>query len=657
MRQPLSPAEERPYRHSRPGRGTVRWPGRLTATALIAMACALAPVPGMGSDASAAPAPGGLGYRLAQSEPPQAQLLTALDGSAGDWFGYTVAVSGDTAIVGAPARAVGANEAQGCAYVFVRSGTEWVQQQKLVADDGAAGDLFGTAVAISGDTAIVMPCGFTHPDGDGGKTSSVYVFTRSGSTWTQQQEIVTPHVPGDDEGDDGAYDFGSAVALSGDTALIGGVSGGYPEGYYYDKHLAFVYVREGASWRLQQEIKAPTDGIGARGFDDYTVALSGDSALIGAPGRGECGTVYFFARSGTSWSQTEELVAGDGAAGDAFGWTVALSGSTAVIGAPNCFLGTSAAQGAAYVFERAGTSWSQVQKLVIRNGVPSEIFGLSIDMSDDALVVSSEEVGLGSGYVFLPSSEGWVQQRKLVAGEVADTWPRSVAIGGDTALVGAGAETVAGQPVGVVYAFPISFELDAVAPRTTATVSPEVSPPARDGWHDSAVSVRLSATDANGVDRIYYRLGGSGAFSVFDPDVGIEAAAEGSTPLEYYAVDYAGNVEATRTMAVKIDTRPPTRSVAFATVASAGRQAKLRYLVNDPLPGSGRAKVTIYITRNGHAVRTIHVPGQSTSNVRQSYAWRCTVPRGTYDILVAASDMAGNSQGFLSAHTAKLTVR
>ena len=140
----------------------------------------------------------------------QQAKLTASDAAAGDFFGYSVSVSGDTAIIGA-LRDDDAGSGSGSAYVFVRSGTTWTQQQKLTASDAAGEDQFGISVSIDGDTALV---GAYDDDDAGAMSGSAYVFVRSGDTWTQQQKLTAS--------DAAAGDFFSySVSVSGDTALVG----------------------------------------------------------------------------------------------------------------------------------------------------------------------------------------------------------------------------------------------------------------------------------------------------------------------------------------------------------------------------------------------------------------------------------------------------
>jgi hypothetical protein len=175
----------------------------------------------------------------------QTAKLAATDGGVADFFGTSVAISGDTAIVGSDQDDVGVNFDQGSAYIFVRSGTTWSQQQKLTASDGASPDIFGYSVAISGDTVIVG----APPDDVGANTDqgSAYVFVRSGTTWTEQQKLTA--------GDGAAGDtFGSSVAISGETIIVGAVNDDV--GGNTDQGSAYVFVRSGTTWSQQQKLTA-----------------------------------------------------------------------------------------------------------------------------------------------------------------------------------------------------------------------------------------------------------------------------------------------------------------------------------------------------------------------------------------------------------------
>jgi len=331
----------------------------------------------------------------------QQQKLIADDGAAGDSFGSTVTLDGDTLAVGAEWDGIGANAYQGSAYVFTRSGATWTQQQKLIADDGAYGDNFGTAVAVNGDTLVVGANRATI--GANIDQGSVYVFTRSGATWTQQQKLIA---------NDGAVyeNFGQAVALKGDTLVVGvqwddiGANG--------SQGSAYVFTRSGATWILQQKLiandGAESDNFGfAVSLDGDTLAVGARSATIGA--NWEQGSAYVFTRSGAMWTQQQKLIANDGAVGDFFGYAVALDGDLLVVGASNDDNGANANQGSAYVFTLSGSTWTQQQKLIANDGAKDDGFGIAVALSGHTFVVGSagDDIGVnldqGSAYVFTHS--------------------------------------------------------------------------------------------------------------------------------------------------------------------------------------------------------------------------------------------------------------
>lgn len=271
----------------------------------------------------------------------QQAKLTASDGAAGDNFGVSAALSGDTAIVGAWGNDVGANADQGSAYVFVRIAGVWTDQQKLIAADGAAFDQFGSSIALDGYTSLI---GAPYDDDLGTHAGSAYVFVLSGAgIWIEQAKWLAPGGAASDL-------FGYSVALSGDTALVGAPI--YDDGVTSsDFGAAFVYMRNGSTWTWQQKLTAvdrkPGDWFG------FSVALDGDTACIGALNTDEFGTnsgsAYVFIRNG-SWNLRDKLLPNPGAALDQFGVSVALSGDTALVGAPFGDIGATVDQGSAFVF-------------------------------------------------------------------------------------------------------------------------------------------------------------------------------------------------------------------------------------------------------------------------------------------------------------------
>jgi hypothetical protein len=359
------------------------------------------------------------------------QIVTAPDGVADDWFGWSLALDGDTALVGAPLVDSGENEDEGAAYVFTRSGGSWSFEQELTAPDGEAWDNFGRMVALDGETAIVAA-----PLDDSGANEnqgSAYVFTRSGTTWSFQQKLTAP--------DGKAGDIFGMVALDGDTALVA-AGGDIGQGAVY------VFTRSGASWSFQQKLTAP-DGEAGDIFGGG-VALDGDTALVGAPWddieeNEDQGSAYVFTRSGTTWAFQEQLLAPDGSADDWFGMSLALDGDTALIGAPYHDSGENADQGAAYVFTRSGASWSFQQKLTASDGAAGDDFGYAVALDGNTVLVgapyddSGGNEDQGAAYVFTRSGASWSFQQKLTAsdGEAGDIFGAAVALARERALVGA----------------------------------------------------------------------------------------------------------------------------------------------------------------------------------------------------------------------------
>jgi hypothetical protein len=368
----------------------------------------------------------------------QNATLSASDGAADDFFGWSVAVSGSTAVVGA----YGKNSDTGAAYVFVRSGSTWSQQAKLTASDGLAHDEFGYSVALSGSTAVVGAIG------NNSFTGAAYVFTRSGSTWSQRTELTAAG------GGAGGF-FGVSVALSGSTAVVGAIGDNTGTG------AAYVFKGSGIAWSQQGELTA-TDGASGDQFG-VSVALSGSTAVVGAIGNNSnTGAAYVFARSGSTWSQQAKLTATDGAPSDKFGTSVAIAKSTAVVGAP----GNNSNTGAAYVFARSGSTWSQQAKLTATDGAGNDFFGISVALSGTTAVVGAYGRNLftGVGLVFgLP-----LQQARLTASHRAanDNFGWSVAISGSTAVVGAYGKN---SDTGAAYVFVRSGSTWSQQAKLTAT--------------------------------------------------------------------------------------------------------------------------------------------------------------------------------------------
>jgi hypothetical protein len=351
--------------------------------------------------------------------------LTARDGVAGDHLGGPVALNGGLALVGAWDR----DHGTGAAYVFVRHGSNWIEQARLTAGDGKPGDWFGVSVALSGATALVgAPLA--------GHTGAAYVFVRHGSRWIEQARLSA--------GDGAPRDwFGRTVALSGNTALV---SAWYENN---DTGVAYVFVRHGSRWIQQAKLTA-VDGV-AEDYFGSAVALRGDTALIGAAGKHDnTGAAYVFVRKGSHWAEQATLTMGGGKQGDTFGTSIALSGQTALVGAG--FANHN--MGAAYVFVREGSRWAEQAQLTARDGASGDWFGRTVALSGDTALLGAwyENNHIGAAYVFVRHGSRWTQQAKLTAddGVAQDYFGTAVALSGGTCLIGAGFKNHA---AGAAYVF------------------------------------------------------------------------------------------------------------------------------------------------------------------------------------------------------------
>jgi hypothetical protein len=359
----------------------------------------------------------------------QQAYLKASNTDTGDQFGVAVAISGDTVVVGAlgeSSNATGVNGDQndnsdpnaGAAYVFVRSGGVWSQQAYLKASNTGSNDLFGGSVAICGDTVVVgapyessKALGFTPT-----QAGAAYVFVRSGGVWSQQAYLKASNTAAGDS-------FGGSVAIAGDTVVVGapgegsnatGVNGDQSNKGAGDSGAAYVFVRSGGVWSQQAYLKA--SNTDANDFFGESVAISGDTVVVGASFESSnatgvngnqtnnsaplAGAAYVFVSSGGVWSQQAYLKASNTEEVDQFGVSVAISGDTVVVGAiyeasnatgvnGNQSDNSDRGAGAAYVFVRSGGVWSQQAYLKASNTDAYDYFGVSVAISDDTVVVGA----------------------------------------------------------------------------------------------------------------------------------------------------------------------------------------------------------------------------------------------------------------------------
>ena len=452
--------------------------------------------------------------------------VKAANAGESDRFGGAVAIDGETLVVGAS----GEDSAQttvtngiaaspdnsagtaGAVYVYVRSGNAWVQQAYLKAPNAQSFDQFGTSVAVSGDTLVVGAIGedsgqtvitngnIASADNSVTNAGAAYVFVRNtaNGTWAQQAYLKAPNAEVNDA-------FGKSVAISNDTLVVGAngedsnqtsISNGSSasaDNSAIRAGAAYVFVRSDGNWSQQAYLKASNANPG----DEFgtSVAISGETIVVGTPGESSgqttisngsngssasadnsairAGAAYVFARSGSTWTQQAYLKAPNAQEDDQFGFAVSISGGSVVVGAfqegssqTTITNGSGASadnsarsSGSAYVFTRSGSSWSQQAYLKAPNAEDSDQFGDSVAISGDTLVVGAplensnqttvsngstaspdnSASNAGAAYVFVRSGSTWQQQAYLKApnAEVGDEFGQHVAVSGNTIAVGA----------------------------------------------------------------------------------------------------------------------------------------------------------------------------------------------------------------------------
>ena len=407
--------------------------------------------------------------------------LVADDAASEDIFGLKVAIHKDTAVVGAQYDD-DLGDRSGSAYVFVRAGSTWVQQQKLLPDDGDEDDFFGSAVAIHGNTIVV---GARRDDEFGDWSGSAYVFVRTGSTWTQQQKLLASNGGGGDE-------FATSVTVLGNTIVIGAPFRG-PGG-------AYVFQRTGTTWNEVGIV--PYSGFGF-GLD---VALDADTLVVTdpfAPVPLNEGAARVFTGSGATWTLQGTLISGNTQVADKFGFNADVSGDTVIVSAhEDDELGMWS--GSAYVFARHRGVWSQQQKLLASDGAVSDRFGLRVGIDGDIAIVGADLDGdngpeSGSAYVFVRNGNSWSERAKLLPsdGFDGDNFARRVAIDGAFAIAGAHLNDDAGSASGSAYIFALSQPVIASVTDVNGNAQPEVAALVFDPVnHTNRVILRDGNTDA-----------------------------------------------------------------------------------------------------------------------------------------------------------------
>ncbi len=551
-------------------------------------------------------------------------------------FGWSVAISADgtTALVGAPEDDLN----RGAAWIFARSGSEWHQQgSKLTGSGGTALARFGSSVALSADGSTALIGG----SGDDGSKGAAWVFTRSGSAWNQQGGKLSG------SGAAGNATFGVDVAVSADgsTALIGGAFDGLGKG------AAWVFTRSGSAWNQQGGKLTGNDETGLGRFAS-SVALSaeGSTALIGGPSDdGSKGAAWVFTRSGSAWNQQGGKLIASEAGTQTFGADVALSadGSTALIGSYQSL--------AAWVFTRSGSVWSQQGgRLRSDETGPAGMatsFGTSVALSaagTTALIGGpGTDDGKGAAWVFTRSGSTWTQQGGKFSGATGKAnfgWSVAVSGDGNTALIGGYLDN---NEQGAAWVF-------SSAPPAVSGISPGSGPAA------GGTVVTIKGTGFSGATDVKFGSAASplvkvvsdGELNVVSPpgqagtvDVTV-AGPTGTSPANASAkFTYTGQTTTTTTTATTTPTTTATiTKIVFAKTIGSGKAR----LLDVRIRVTGKGKVKLRLLRKGVAKLQRTYPVRSGANELMAVIPR-TLARGTYQISITLTDAKGRQKVYKSS--------
>ena len=511
--------------------------------------------------------------------------LTTDAPAPGAMFGLSIAAQGDTLIVGAPG--TGWPYRPGAAYVFVRTDShQWVLQQRLTAGDAG----FGGSVALSGDAAVV---GGTYAFGPNERAA--YVFRRLNGVWTEEAKLTTSLGDPDDS-------FGTAVAISGDTVLVGAPRTASFSGVVY------VFARSGVGWAEQQTL-IPAVSVLSDEFG-WSLALDGETAVIGAPHR--TAAAHVFVQRAGIWVEETKLTASDNAGRlGGFGFSVALNGETILVGAPRSGSAYVGAQSTAYVFTRGVSGWQESAKLTADVG--EAMFGLRVALDGETAVLGVPQRGCcnqGSAIVFRKGGAAWTAIADLVAARPrnGDELGGAVAVTGHQVFAGAMYHDVGtDQNQGAAYVFGIPG------------AEPLPGPPTLTGSVNAAtVTLAWAPSQLGGTPTSYIVQAGTapGLSNLFNSEVGFTTTvtapvASGTYHVRVLAVNTTGASVPSNQVALVVGAAvvPGQPAVTSATAADG-------VLTVSWLPGLGAAATSYRLDFYSGATPVATVHGDATSAIR-----------------------------------------
>ena len=597
------------------------------------------------------------------------EKVTAADGAAQDNYGQAVAISGDTAVVGAPRHQVGGNTKQGAVYVLERNvggANKWGAVKKLVASDGAQTSLFGYSVALRGDTIVVGAYGdggINNPQGLG----SVYIFERNAggpNNWGEVKKLKAGTVAG-------SFGFSVAISENSNTVVVG-ASGGIigteiGDAYVFDRNLG------GANnWGLVKRLLA-SDPSQFNNFG-HSVSISGDTVVIGSPGaeagpNSDQGAAYVFERNlggANNWGEVKKLTSAEGAANDQFGISVSISGDTIVAGVYFDDVGSNADQGSAYIFERnqgGANNWGSLKQLTASDAQSQDYLGYCVAIDGDRIALGPNTTGVKfASFTYLATrpvylfdrNEGgannWGEFQRIspVEDQSADFFGRSVALSGSAVIAGSVlADIGANTNQGAAYIFDtvpgpnpaikggsVTVEQDRTFFGSVAVVSDDLTPP---GDLTVTVSSAPAGITVNNIENFDGKI-----FAGVRPAC---AVAPGNYQLVLQVAD-GGSSTATASLTVVVtpNTAPTLGDYVSATVGLTGNGT----IAASAPPSDSVGLFSFNVTASAPGFTGSFAVDKFTGTVSFFNAG----PAGNHTVTVTATDTCGSS----SSKTFTLTV-
>jgi len=531
--------------------------------------------------------------------------LTASDGAQEDFFGNSVSIDGNVALVGAPFDDDNGSDS-GAAYIYRWDGSQWQEESKLLASDGASLDWFGDSVSIDGNVALVGAHG---NDDNSERSGSAYIYRWDGSQWQEESKLLAS--------DRASWDlFGVSVSIDGNVALVGAYlddDNGYQSG------AAYVYRWDGSQWQEESKLTASDGSSGD--FFGRSVSISGNVALVGAyvddDNGSTSGSAYIYRWDGSQWQEESKLLASDGAQDDHFGESVSIDGNVALVAAAGDD-DNGSGSGSAYIYRWDGSQWQEESKLLASDGASLHLFGDSVSIDGNLALVGArydDDNGFGSGsaYIYRWDGSQWQEESKLLASDgVSDHYfGLSVSIDGNVAFVGARYDGDNGYRSGAAYV----YDLSSLANGPDITVSQASISVTLDEGQSSSETLVISNTGASDLD---WQVSGSAAWLSVAPTSGaVVPAGSASVSVD---IDASGLSAGTYTDTLTItsnDPDEPSVEVPVSLVVGSQSITELKLTASD---GTDMNNFGLSVSIDGN-VAIVGAPRKDVRGAAYIYRW------------------------------------